>query len=594
MKQTDRAGRGFAAACFAAGCLMLAALAAQVTLNCDDYMYGLFTKYSLQDFLQRTKWHYQAFNGRALVHFMLEMQLWIGRQWYALLCPLMLGFAFCGGLKLLLPEQPRTVRLALAGIGLAAVAALPAAQLRESVMWLSAGYNYIFPLVLLTGTLLLAHRRETLGVWQAVLTFLAGATTEQFGVITCVFLGLYWLIDLIQTRRWSWYRFLLPVLAACGTLTIVLAPGTWVRMGNEVDGGLRSVLRPSVLIQRMQDYLKHFSGKGGAPAAVTLALALCGVNALWFRQGSKLLGTGLPAAAVYLALLLSNHEAKAAVFAIGALTLLGAGMLFSEETREAGVWTLAAIASQLMVLTANTVSCRTALPGEILLFCVCLALADVPRRHCRPAFYRIGAGMVLAALLVTGFPALRGFHANAVIERKNEAVLRDQSTSLGVIDCSGDPDFRFLSYLDRASYLKQATEYYGTPLDKRISYTSTREQVAGLYGDHRFGSYAIEHDGKVWFPVLYTTPLLGDSDCRRDYINHCFRITFRDQHILITEGGSIFTVDAQTDEVVEQIGKTPIYQPGAMAYMPAETFETVFGIHAQYSADENIYDLSVS
>lgn len=177
---------------FFAVSLALLLLTAKITVYCDDYFYGVFFRDGLGGFWELTKWHYLNFNGRAFVHFLAELALVFDTKLFVFLNPLMLAAAFAAGSRLQSGRTPWPTLLAACAAGMMGVLALPVRYLNTSILWISASFNYLFPITFLMAVLWL-YRSDTeksrLRPLTMLLIFLAGATTEQSGLVAIVCLG---------------------------------------------------------------------------------------------------------------------------------------------------------------------------------------------------------------------------------------------------------------------------------------------------------------------------------------------------------------------------------------------------------------------
>ena len=121
--------------------------------SADDFWYSTFLDGGVAQFLELSRYHYEVFNGRVLVHLAAQVILHFGRWCFALfglLCCLAIPLA-----ALKAAQRPRgqvPACLALFGAG---VLALPRALLVEGLLWTSAFCNYALPTAMIVGELLL-------------------------------------------------------------------------------------------------------------------------------------------------------------------------------------------------------------------------------------------------------------------------------------------------------------------------------------------------------------------------------------------------------------------------------------------------------
>ena len=249
----------------------MSTLLQQITFYADDYEYACYFRGGFSAFWEKTVNHYRNWNGRALVHFVAELFMLGGTGVYAVLFPPMMAAALVYGNKCQ-SEGEVTNSVLSAAASMLVFLALPVEYLNQSLCWMSASFNYCFPFLLIFPyfALLAGHsilRRRAILVFACVLAFLAGATTEQCGMIALFGGLLIWLMSLWHTprgcRRRLWRRGLPILFSLVGYLTVMLAPGTSMRL--ETDGSSSSfftLLRtPERFWERFQLIFDYLCGR---------------------------------------------------------------------------------------------------------------------------------------------------------------------------------------------------------------------------------------------------------------------------------------------------------------------------------------------
>ncbi len=226
---------------------LLALLNSKITLYSDDYWYGTFFREGPGSFWAEMKEHYMTTNGRFFIHLLVPFVFLFDTKLFLVLSPLLLALLFIGGVRYLLPRRSLSAAFGAAALGMLAVMACDSRYLRMTLLWISAYFNYIFPLCLLLWTAWFQQRncrgwRTAIGLSLALL---AGASTEQCGIMSLVLLGGYALFHYKKRQVW-----LYPAAALAGFLTILLAPGSWARVDRGVEGGILSALQPAVFAER--------------------------------------------------------------------------------------------------------------------------------------------------------------------------------------------------------------------------------------------------------------------------------------------------------------------------------------------------------
>jgi len=576
----------------ALGLLAVLALTAQLTVFCDDYIYGVFFRGGPGAFWERTVWHYCNFNGRTFVHFICQLALLFDTKLYMVLCPAMLAFIFMMGQRLQGRDNPWWITLLTSGACALAVVALPLNFLRNSLMWVSAGFNYIFPPCVMLFALWLFQRNfSSSWAWVGVgaAAFLAGATTEQTGFASMVVLFGWGLLALIRRQLPFWKAVLPGVLASVGYATIIFAPGTWVRVGKEVNGGILSLLHWEEFQYRFWLSMRFLTGIEGLPVLFVVFGLLFGMW-LGLRKHSLLWALpGVGAAAAYILLMVTGHYFLSQALTVLAFAAAGIFCLFQPETTNRGLLILGMLGSQLIMLLNRSAAERTALPAILLLLTVCASmLAD-----CFAVLGRFSwiapavTACILAVLLPFYLPTLIGYAKNTPVVRANEREWRDKSDDVIKLSMDLDEEYSYTNYLTSDKYLEDAIEYYDVA-GQRITYYSEDKELAGLQGFCPGRPVYIE-DGKVYLPIQSTLIVCGgESDWDMDYSG--FFGELGDKSYFIANNGKIFYWDAENETPGEaMLGNVDIRLPYMTHYAEAEAFCDLFGLELTYNQDENVY-----
>lgn len=589
---------GFVA--FWLGILAVLALTAQITLLCDDYWYGTFFRGGLSGFWEETVWHYCNFNGRAFVHFIDELVLLFDRYLYIVLCPAMLAFIFIMGQRLQGRENPWWTTLLTSGAGALAVVSLPLGFLRSSLMWISAGFNYIFPLCVLFLALWLFQRnfsspRAWIGV--EIAAFLAGATTEQIGFAAMIALCGWGLLSLIRRQLPFWKAALPGALSCVGYATVVFAPGTWVRVGREMDigGGVLALLHRDEFRYRLQLSMRFFTGQDGIPALFLVFAVLFGLwlglrkhNLLWAIPG-------VGAAAVYLLLIGTEHYFIAELFTVLTFAAAGIYFLFRPETTNRGLLLFGMLGAQLIMLLNRSACERTTLPAILLLLIVGASIladsfttlrgfASVNFSWAAPAV----TACIFAALLPCYLPTLIGYAKNIPVVQANEKEWRDRSDDVVRLNMDLDSAYSMWDYYTTDKFFIDAIEYYGV-IDQSIAFYSEDEKFSGLQGTSP-GLFTYIKDDKLYLPIASSLRVCGGSG-DWNYAESGIVGLLEDKSYLITNGGKVLTWDAENEKTIEEVGSIDIYVPYYTHYTDAETFCELFDLELEYDPDENVYHI---
>lgn len=587
MRRERQTGRWAALAVFAAASAAAVLLASRITLYCDDYFYGVFFREGWDRFWELTKWHYLHFNGRAFVHFVAELALQFDTALYILLFPAMLACVFLLGGRLQSGGISWNLLLMTGGVGVMASLALPPVYLRSSLLWISAAFNYLFPLCVLLPTLWMYMREEgSAGGWTLtlVLSFLSGATTEQSGLAAVVCLGGWGLLAWLRRERTFW-RGLLPGLLACaGYLTVIFAPGTWVRIGNE-NNSLMRILDPAVLKERFWLSMHYLTGGEGLPLLFVVFALLTAVHAL--LRGPKALLSGFAAAPVYLLLYRSGQELPCEALTVFYILLAAGVYLWRRKTIVRGLFLLGALAAQLIMMANVAAAPRTAIPAILLMLSVCASLLA----ECLEPFPVWAGGMVCAAAMAGCFllflPTYKGYAANAEVHARNIAALRDPQSKTAVLDLRLDGTYRYSMYFESAAYLDNAVVYYRAE-NKRLSYLDDQGPRPGLTNGKQSGLPIFEEEGGPVFPIVNTIVLCG-GEAEWNYALGGTQACLNGVSCLFRPSGESFFLDPKTGEIVGEAFHADVYMPWYTYYVTGDTLRELFGVTWSYHSQGNVY-----
>ena len=336
----------------------------------DDYLYISFFDHGLRGFAQQMRWHYAHMNGRILIHSFPCLVLHFGHWAVALFAMGTLSGIYLLGIKLC---KGKLLSVSGAVIFLSGLMLLPRKILLSGVYWVSAFYNYVFPILLLLALLLLRgklregtkHRGLTVLAMLAA-ALCAGGSTELFGLLSCGVLGLFLLDELRGKQKDAWLTGLALVFAMVGLFLIFLSPATRQRAGVEskltLDAILRELNTQSKLLRDcaaltlpfvlLQAGLAVHGGKPDKPWLPLLSLSAIAVWGLIFILPQD--ASGNLAYPVLLAILLAEAVVFSGKHQQGLAVLLLCApmcMIIMSATKSSGYRTLAAFSVfQLLAL----------------------------------------------------------------------------------------------------------------------------------------------------------------------------------------------------------------------------------------------------
>lgn len=232
-----------------------------VPIQGDDVLYQSFTKSGLKNFFQFNIWHYNHYTGRAFVHLCLQFVLIFKEHLYSFLIPFFISFSsfiLCDSLSENKSKKNECLKenktdllcqkFITSGMVLFLFISLPRQYFIVSTIWMSAGFNYIFPFffILLFSYILKNKLNSWHGYFFAYLfAFLSGATTELYGLFTIGLISLITFFDILDKNQKILKKRIIPLfLSIIGYLSVVFSPATNNRVETEISMSLKNFLLP--------------------------------------------------------------------------------------------------------------------------------------------------------------------------------------------------------------------------------------------------------------------------------------------------------------------------------------------------------------
>lgn len=251
---------------------LMVTISASTTLYGDDFIYGTYLFDGFFNFLKRSYDHYVLMNGRAFVHFMLELVLFFGDRLFFVVIPLLLISVFYVFEKVFKQSGSQFRRSHYYTIALILIMTLSNKVIREGILWISGAFNYIFP-VIFSGLAFYIIKKniksKKLIPWTLPVMFLCGQTTEQCGAMAISLVVLYIIYSYFNKKKIG-ANVLVPVLfLIAGYLSVILSPATSMRVGDEITTELSFFARINLIFNLAFDGIDKVSIIG---CAGTLAL----------------------------------------------------------------------------------------------------------------------------------------------------------------------------------------------------------------------------------------------------------------------------------------------------------------------------------
>lgn len=201
----------------------------------DDYGYSQPIHSSLNDFLSFHSRHYLHTNGRAIIHFFLtlafadsDMGIW------RIVAPIFTAAIIWVTSKAFTntKHEFKIMFSVMCVLYLCFGGAFSAAGIYS----ITPAFNYLYPLILMSFTALLTKLTYTKSKdiwWLPLVSFFAGATMEQIGIMSIGYIVLISFANYLTSKQLPRKSVIIALITSVlGYLTVMLAPGTFVRKGT--------------------------------------------------------------------------------------------------------------------------------------------------------------------------------------------------------------------------------------------------------------------------------------------------------------------------------------------------------------------------
>lgn len=390
------------------------------TLYGDDFIYATYFSDGFKNFLSMTYQHYINMNGRAIVHFLLEVILIFKDGIFFIVIPLLLVSVFILYCKASIIKNEISISDFIT-VCILCTLCLSYNILREGLLWMAGAMNYIFPTILAFAALLIQKKsikENGIKPIYVLAMFLCGATTEQGGAMAAAVAILYIISALLKGEKLTLSVLSLPIFIIIGYLTVILSPATSTRTVQE------AAAEAIPLIKRLDNLYFITLGKGGALWVFEVTLAM---YALRFRNEFKNISLAA-VITIILSLILSAYKLTliAGLIITTAYLYICFTLFFKHIYTEKVIITLSALMSVGMLLLSTTFGYRNTMPCLLSLICVS---ADI-FLECLPKSTLIkytSILLVFAVTVISAFPLLNGYINNRKIINENLAAVSNSN-----------------------------------------------------------------------------------------------------------------------------------------------------------------------
>lgn len=468
-------------------------------LQSDDYGYSAYFHDGLKGFYNLTLKHFSSINGRALVHFFLQITLALPKIFAIIIKSCLVFGTALFAMKVSPFEKKGEYSVAFIILFYCLLLLSGRGIWREAIMWSSGFFNYLFPAFITFFAVFLCKRGSK---WQYPLFFLAGATTEQWGIIAFAIITVT-VVSIAKEKKTlrSLGSFIPPLLTILGYGTIFTSPATLSRMATSSTPALTGSLFD------FENLAKAFFTPSSPVVPIVIFLALSIVTAI-FKRGifNALYTAAIPLLIIMLLPLHSSYTA--ALIAFACYLLLCAVVFFMGKNYFVSALMSGALVSIAIMLPTNTFDYRVAFPGALLVSVsvICMLLDfNIRKKHL------VSLSCVILALAAVAFiPSFKGFYRNYKVERLNlEAIEEARETNTLTYNIDYDKNYVMRQMFNDGSFFNKFRQLYN--LEDCTIYLDSKN-AKKLYLDGKpLNAKALCQSGEVYVPLRVFTEESGGS-----------------------------------------------------------------------------------
>lgn len=215
----------------------------------DDHIYKKVAVCDLPRIFQFIKWHMTMYNGRTLIHTVLIF--FLRNKFTTALCKLIGAFfiPFTGCIVANAVSNEKDLKGTNATFSLGVFSLVGTIIFCESVFWMSGAFNYFYTTLAVIGIYII-YSRNPKSFWLFPMALIAGATTEQVGIMA---IGLFVILiadRFIQHRKIDVRLSVQLLICMAGYLSVILSPGTSSRMEKQGGTSFASIINNIFMVFR--------------------------------------------------------------------------------------------------------------------------------------------------------------------------------------------------------------------------------------------------------------------------------------------------------------------------------------------------------
>lgn len=525
-------------------------------LYSDDFYYSTFFRDGPASFFEKVKDHFETFNGRTLIHFVIWISLALGRTFTPIL---MTAVLFAVPLAFAKTEKSNICGVfTLCAFFAMFMMTVSVTVLRESLFWTSGFFNYVLPFLCLILSLILQKNADKKRGFSQIFFFCAAqlllaSTMEQISAATVFATALFGFVQMIRQKKFLPRYLAAPVCGALGFASILLSPATRERIGMEVE---ISFLSKTAL--NFAD-IGSFFVKDGAFALSLVFIAVTAVYMVASTKRLRVLFFALPCTGVFTWVHFFTNRKLATFIGFTALCLymlvLAIECILKREHVFCGILLLSGLFSVFVIILTSSAGARTSLPLILSAALVAAAFAkDLAELVCANiASQKVDFAVRTASLSLSFCACIYAFSPTFAGYMKNEAV---RNANLAAIEeaKAGDSLYYNMDYdekyahslmYDDGYFYNTFAELYG--IDKSRIYLIS-ECFPPIYcKGNMLSCPAITFNKKVYFPLRASVEALGgtvkwSSNETRIYI---FGEEFFLRGVSIVHGDNVYWVESE-------------------------------------------------
>ena len=470
--------------------LLLVIICAMTTLYGDDFIYAVYFYDGLGGFFKKTYEHYTQMNGRAFIHFVLELILIFKDKLFFVVLPAMVTGVFYVFYRNNKTDKNAALFFSLCYMGLMLVAVK---VLREGMLWMSGAVNYIFPVIFAVSGFYAFIKQigdNRFNVFYLVFFFLCGQSTEQCSVIIISSIILYILTDIKLIKKLTKINIIYFICIFAGFLSVVLSPGTSVRMGTEAGKRLG-------FFESFNELFTMAFGEIGILWVFIAALILleisCGIKkAVNFKI--------LCAACAVTALLslMGFYSAAGWIYVLCAVVSAASNIIKNNNRKHCILFLSALLSIAIMAFTASY-GYRNFMPAILIMICIIASvISDIIKD--RGIFARnIILIACFAVSMISFVPKLSGYISNRIIINENISSVRSADKDV-YYNVDLKADYSYNQFFVDSFYEENYRRIYKVPDDTKIHLKG--KDFTDLYCNGVFCERPVyEKEGEKYYPL---------------------------------------------------------------------------------------------